>query len=261
MPDSEDLDLLTAAAHSAAEIALRHWRTGPKVWDKGSGLGPVSEADLEVDRHLRQALLAERPGYGWLSEEGEADPDRLSAERVFIIDPIDGTRNYLEGEDSWAISLAVAGAGRVEAGVVLMPARDRLYAAVRGGGATRDGAGIRASRRTEIGDANVLAPRTALTADAWRGAPVPQVRRHFRPSLAYRLCLVAEGRFDAMMTFRDCWEWDIAAGALIAEEAGATASDRTGAPLRFNTEFARTPGAVVAPAALHRDLILPPQAR
>ena len=261
MPENDDLGLLIDAARGASELALAHWRSEPKVWDKGGGQGPVSAADLEVDRFLRAFLTERRPDYGWLSEEGEADPRRRAAEAVFIVDPIDGTRNFLKGEASWAQSLAVAVAGRVEVAVVLMPAKESLYTARRGAGAFMNGTRLRASRGCELASARVLAPRAALAPEVWDGVPVPQVQRHFRPSLAYRLCLVAEGRFDAMVTLRDCWEWDIAAGSLIAEEAEATVSDRTGAALRFNTEAATTPGAVAAAPALHSALLPPAQAR
>ena len=237
------------------------WRASPAFWDKGDGQGPVSEADIAVDRVLAEVLRSARPSYGWLSEESEGGPPRLAAERVFIVDPIDGTRSYLEGNPTWAISMAVAHRGRVEAAVVSLPAKGRLYAAAAGAGARRDGAAIRASTRERIEAARVLAPRAALTAETWGAAGVPPVERHFRPSLAYRLCLVAEGRFDAMITFRDCWEWDIAAGALIAGEAGARVSDRAGGPLAFNSPTATTRGVVAAARSLHAALLAPDQRR
>jgi myo-inositol-1(or 4)-monophosphatase len=258
LPEPDDLALLIGASRMAGETALARWRTAPTAWDKGGGLGPVSEADLEVDARLSDYLRAARPHYGWLSEESDEGAARLSAERVFIVDPIDGTRNFLEGKESWAVSLAVARRGEVETAVVALPARGRTFAATAGGGATADGSSIRASGRREISRAQVLAPRPALAADLWGARGAPPVERHFRPSLAYRLCLVAEGRFDAMMTFRDCWEWDIAAGALIATEAGAVVTDRNGRRLVFNLAAARTPGAVASTPALHGRLLPPP---
>ncbi|MGM0586303.1 MAG: inositol monophosphatase family protein, partial [Pseudomonadota bacterium] len=142
--DAEDLALLVEAADAAGEIALRHFRSGPESWEKSGGLGPVSEADLEVDRMLRAELLAARPGYGWLSEEtadeGERRAGRLAAERIFVADPIDGTRAFLKGEETWGHALAVVQGGEVRAGVMRLPARGVLYVAAKGGGATRDGA-------------------------------------------------------------------------------------------------------------------------
>lgn len=219
----------------------------------------MSEADLAVDAVLSDILRSSRPDYGWLSEETEDDIGRLDAERAFIVDPIDGTRGYLEGRRTWAISIAIAFRREVETAVVALPARETVYTAVVGGGAYCNGTLMSASERQEIVSALVLAPKAALASETWGERGVPPVERHFRPSLAYRLCLVAEGRFDAMMTYRDCWEWDIAAGGLIAAEAGATVSDKSGTRLAFNSTLARTPGIVAAAPALHSALLPPPQ--
>lgn len=254
-PDPEpDLALLEAAAEAASVIALRHFRNSPEVQEKPGGLGPVSVADLEVDRMLRAELTAARPDYGWLSEESEDGRERLAAERVFVIDPIDGTRAYVAGQTAWAHSLAVVERGEVLAAVVLLPALDRRYVAAAGRGARRDGLPITASHRPEIDDATVLANAGHLDPSHWQGG-APRLERHMRPSLAYRLCLAAEGRFDAMLSFRDCWEWDVAAGDLIAREAGALATTRDGAPLRYNNPHPQVAGLVVAGPALHRSLL------
>ena len=253
MPAS-DLALLIEAARAAADIATAYWRRDQVVRDKGHGLGPVSEADLAVDRMLRDRLLAARPDYGWLSEETEDDAARLDAARIFIVDPIDGTRAFVDGSTGWAHSLAVAEAGRVIAGVVFLPALDKLYAAERPGGAELNGHRLAVSRREDVAGARVLASKPAFDPRLWpRG--VPAASRHFRPSLAYRMCLVAEGRFDAMVTYRDSYEWDLAAGSLIVAAAGGVVTDREGRPLSFNSPEARTGGVVAAGPSLHPALI------
>ena len=252
MPAS-DLALLVEAAREAGEIARGYWREDPEVWDKG-GNDPVSEADLAVDRHLRERLLAARPDYGWLSEETDDDGRRLGSERVFIVDPIDGTRSFVKGEATWAHSLAVAEKGRVTAGVVFLPVRDKLYAAGLNTGATLNGGLIRAGERDALEGAHILSPRVTFQPEHWKGAP-PEITRHFRPSLAYRMALVAEGRFDAMITLRDAWEWDIAAGALIAAEAGAAVVDRRGAALTFNSPGRKTAGVLSGSRALTSQVI------
>ncbi|MEQ9042033.1 MAG: 3'(2'),5'-bisphosphate nucleotidase CysQ [Silicimonas sp.] len=252
MPAS-DLDLLTEAAEEAGRIARRYWREDPQVWDKG-GDDPVSEADFAVDTYLRTALLAARPDYGWVSEETEDDPARLTASRVFIVDPIDGTRAFVAGEPTWAHSLAVVEHGQVTAACVYLPVRDKLYRAAIGQGATLNGARLRASQAHDLEGSTVLTPRVTLQERFWKNG-VPGFDRHFRPSLAYRLALVGEGRFDAMMTLRASWEWDIAAGALIAHEAGATVTDRRGQPITFNSPSRQTAGVVTAAAALHPRII------
>ena len=252
MPAS-DLDLLAEAAREAGEIARRFWREDPKVWDKG-GDDPVSEADFAVDTHLRTSLLAARPDYGWVSEETEDDMSRLTANHVFIVDPIDGTRAFVAGEPTWAHSLAVAREGRVTAACVYLPVRDKLYLASVGQGAMLNGEPLRASHGDALDQATVLTPRVTMQQRFWN-SDVPGFSHHFRPSLAYRLARVGEGRFDAMLTLRPAWEWDIAAGALIAEEAGATVTDRRGSSLRFTSPSRQTAGVSTAAPILHPHLL------
>jgi myo-inositol-1(or 4)-monophosphatase len=249
-----DLALLSEAAAEAAAIALRYWKRDPQVWDKGGEHGPVSEADLAVNDMLKARLRAARPDYGWLSEETPDDSDRLACNRVFIVDPIDGTRAFIAGEDNFAVSLAVAEAGRVIAGAVILPAKARLYTAELGQPARRDGVAIHASGRTELQGANILATKANMAPEHWKGG-VPELRRSFRTSLAYRLCLAAEGRHDGMLTFRDSWEWDIAAGVLICECAGAVVSDRLGGALRFNAAHPMTAGVIATAPALHGQIL------
>lgn len=251
---TDDLTLLASAARAAAPIAMRFWRTGPDVWHKPDDAGPVSQADLDVDRSLRVQLCQARPDYGWLSEESDDGGRRLSCKRAFIIDPIDGTRAFLAGQTSWALSLAVAADGIVEAGVVFLPASDRLYAARRGGGATLNGSAIAASGCNEPNRARILAARRMMSPEMWPGG-VPPVQREFRPSLAYRMALVAEGRFDGMLSLLPSWEWDIAAGSLIAAEAGATVTDAAGAMPLFNNPSPRIGGILTAPPRLHAALL------
>lgn len=251
---AHDLALLTEAALRAGEIALRYWKNAPQFRDKGDGQGPVTEADLAVNDMLEDQLRRARPGYGWLSEESEDGSARQTSERVFIIDPIDGTRAFLAGEETFAHSLAVAERGRVTAAVVYLPALDRLYTACDHGPALCDGVEMMASPRQGSAGASVLTTKANLLPEQWPGG-VPQIDRNFRASLAYRLCLVAEGRFDGMLTLRDAWEWDIAAGALIAERAGARVTDRHGAALVFNAARPQAPGVIAAAPGLHADLM------
>jgi myo-inositol-1(or 4)-monophosphatase len=249
-----DAALLTDAAREAGQIALRHWRQNPKVWDKGDDHGPVTEADLAVNDMLKARLLAARPDYGWLSEETPDGPARLARDCIFIVDPIDGTRAFIAGEETFAHSLAVARQGRVTAAVVFLPALDRIYVASGGSGPLKDGQPITASRRDRLEGAHVLTTKANLAPEKWPGG-VPEIERHFRASLAYRLCLAAEGRFDGMLTLRDAWEWDIAAGGLIAEKAGLVVTDRRGARLRFNSERGFAEGVLALPPAPHAEVL------
>lgn len=248
-----DLDLLIDAARSAGEIALRFDGPEARRWDKPDSAGPVTEADLAVNAHLHDKLRGARPDYGWLSEETEDDAARLSASTVFIVDPIDGTRNFVEGGQTWAHSIAIAREGQITAGVVFLPKRDKLYAAELGGGATLNDAPVSAAAATDLAASEILTARFNLEPRYWRGTP-PGFQRAYRPSLAYRLALVGQGRFDGMITFRPTWEWDIAAGSLIAAEAGAKVTDRTGAALRFNRADPRADGVIAASGGVHPAL-------
>ena len=245
-----DLALLTDAARAAGRIAMRHFRHDPKTWHKPDDAGPVTEADLDVDAMLRDTLLAARPDYGWLSEETADTGDRLDRDTAFIIDPIDGTRAFIEGQSAFAHALAVVRDGVPVAGVIYLPAQDRLYAASSGRGATLNGETVHARDAS----ATLLATKATMAAQHWPGG-VPDVERHYRPSLAYRIALVASGRFGGMATFRDTWEWDIAAGTIIASEAGATITDGRGAALRFNRATPQLNGVIAAAPGLHETLM------
>jgi len=253
-PDrSEDLALLVGTAEAAGRIGLAHFRGKVATWEK-PGAGPVTEADLAIDHMLHAELGPARPDYGWLSEESERGHDRDLCERVFIVDPIDGTRAFIAGDQGWGTALAVAERGRVVAAAMHLPVRGETFAAALGRGATLNGAPIRASGRAALEGARALASSAMLKDELWPGG-VPPMQRHFRSSLAWRLCLVAEGRFDLLVTLRDAYEWDVAAGCLIAEEAGAVVTDRDGAALTFNCHPAKARGVIAAPEPLNRALM------
>ena len=252
MPEN-DLNLLIEAATEAGKIARRFWRADPQVWHKPDGQGPVTEADLAVDKMLRSELRSARPDFGWISEESDDDGSRHHAETVFIVDPIDGTRAFAQGDETFAHSLAITTNGEVTAGVVYLPVMDLMFAAAKGQGATLGGTAITAAARDRLIGANVLTARATMNPNFWQ--EVPDIKRSFRSSLAYRLCLVAQGRFDAMITLRDTWDWDIAAGTLIAQEAGARVTDRRGNALKFNSSDNKSPGAIAAGDIVHDALI------
>lgn len=252
MPD--DLTLLTDAAREAAEIALSYFGKAPKVWHKDEGAGPVTEADYAVDTHLRETLCAARPDYGWLSEETPDTSERLSRDRVFLVDPIDGTRAFIEEYQNWGHSLAIAEHGRLTAAVVYLPRRDKLYTAAAGKGAHLNGTPLAAATRSDPDGATLLANRNALDAKFWPGgAPAMEVEQRY--PMAYRLACLAEGRFDATFSPRPIWEWDLAGGALLLQESGHTLTDPSGQPIAFNSPTGRSPGALAANPTLHAALM------
>lgn len=253
MPEN-DLALLIRAARAAGDIATTYVGGALGVRYKAADGSPVTDADMAVNAALSDILRAARPGYGWLSEESVDNDARLGAEHVFIVDPIDGTRSFIEGSDSWSHSLAIARDGQITAAVVYLPMLNRLFEAGLGEGARLNGDALRASAVADADSAQVLITRPGLDPQHWAGE-VPQLSRHHRPSVAYRLGLVAQGRFDAMMTFRASWEWDIAAGALLLSEAGARMTNRHGVPIRFNAPDPRHDGIIAANPALHSDIL------
>lgn len=264
MPEPDpatDLQLLVKAAEAAGELAMQYWKRAPKHWEKDGDAGPVSEADLAVNDLLCGLLRKARPDYGWLSEESQDDPARLSNRRLFVVDPIDGTRAFLSDEPGFAHAIAVVENGEVLAGVVHLPVFEDTYAAIRGGPALLNGQPIHASETASIPGSSLLAAKICDVATNWR-TERPDYRRFFRPSLAWRLCLVAEGRFDASLSMRPTWEWDVAAASLIATRAGALVTDRAGAPIRFNTPSAQIEGLLVGAPGLHAQYLaqLRPQA-
>ena len=253
MPET-DLALLVEAARQSGEIAKGYFQRNPDVTDKPDGAGPVTAADLAVNDMLEEVLQNARPDYGWLSEETVDTATRLETNRQFIIDPIDGTRAFIEGSKDWAHSLAVTEDGVPVAAAVYLPMRDVMFAAAKDAGATLNGVPIQASA-APMEDATLLGAKPNFDGRFWKGGMQPPIKRAFRSSLAYRLCLVAQGRFDGMITLRPSWEWDIAAGALIVAEAQAAITDQHGAPLRYNNQHPQVPGVLAAGAGLHSDLL------
>ncbi|MEM7056422.1 MAG: 3'(2'),5'-bisphosphate nucleotidase CysQ [Pseudomonadota bacterium] len=254
-PDpKEDRDLLSAAAIEAGKIARKHFRTNVRTYEKPDDAGPVTAADLEINEMLEDRLGRARPDYGWLSEESEDNEDRLDKDRVFIIDPIDGTRAFIEGYEGFSVALAVAERGQVIAAAVDLPALGELYSAARGQGTTNNDRDLAVTGPASLDEATVLAAQVQMRERNWAGG-VPPLTRHFRSSLAWRMCLVADSRFDTMLTFRRSYEWDLAAGALILSEAGAKVTDGWGQPLRFNSPAGMQDGVIAAPLHLHDQIM------
>ncbi|WP_165190704.1 3'(2'),5'-bisphosphate nucleotidase CysQ [Caulobacter soli] len=244
-----DLDLILTAAREAGALALSAREGGLKIWSKDGG-SPVTDADLAVDALLKDRLGAARPDYGWLSEETADDPARLSTTRQFVVDPIDGTAAYLKGKPWFAVSIAVVENGRPIAGVVHAPALDETYVATLGGGATLNGAPISPSDTEDLEDAAMLGDARMFVHPSWP-TPWPPMRVESRNSIAYRLCLVAAGAFDAAIALSSKNEWDLAAADLICAEAGAALTDHLGRTFTYNRANPLLPSVVCANRALH----------
>jgi len=249
-----DLELLLDLANSAGKIALTHFKNDPETWEKSGDQGPVTVADLAINDLLEAQLKKARPSYGWLSEESEDTEARLGCDKVFILDPIDGTRAFIEGHENFAHSFAVAENGVVTTAVVHLPAKKMTFAATLGGGATVNNEKITASDVATLEQAEFLGSKRMLEASYWAGG-VPPFSRSFRSSLAYRLSLVANGRFDGMFTFRPTWEWDVAAGDLICTEAGAAVFDAKGCRPKYNSNTAKIDGMFACAPAVQGQVL------
>ena len=232
-----------AAANEAAALAMRRWDDGFESWEKVPG-HPVCAVDLEVDTLLRERLTAIDPQAGWLSEETADDRTRLDRRRLWVVDPIDGTRDYIRRRIGWCVSVALVEAGRPVLGVLAAPARDELWTAARGQGAWRNGAAIHVGDRTQL--AGARAPTDSLPREDRDLVVVSKPN-----SIALRIAMVAADEADLLATLRWGNEWDIAAAVLIAQEAGASVSDAFGVPLAFNTYAARAFGVLASTPGIH----------
>ena len=214
-----------------------------KSWDKG-GDSPVCAADIEVDGFLKQELGRLLPSAGWLSEETADDPARLERDLIWVVDPIDGTRDFLRGRSGWAVSVALVSAGRPLLGLLVAPARDEVWTATAGTGARLNGVDITASKRRAFSGSRVPAD-TLMREDA------DLVLVDKPNSIALRIAMVADNRADLLATLRWGFEWDVAAATLIAREAGGRVSDAFGEALAYNRRDPRAFGLLVTAPAIH----------
>ena len=248
-----ELDFLTRVAKGAGEIAMRHFRKAPEYWHKGDGQGRVSVADIEVDTYLHEEIGREFPNDAILSEERASDAARLANSRVWIIDPIDGTEAFLNGQKFFTTSLALVENGVPVVGLVYAPASDRLYTAVRGEGAFYNGKAIKVCDVAGLLDAKILASGARYNREMIQQEPALDL--HFRPSIALRLALIAQGKFHASFAMRASWEWDLAAGILILQEAGGLLTDGFGKVPKFNSDPPQIDGMIAGTPKLVHELI------
>jgi len=245
----DDLALILETAREAGVLARRLKSEGLKIWSKSGG-SPVTNADIAVDELLKARLEAARPDYGWLSEETADDPARLTRSRLFVVDPIDGTAAFLKDRPWWSVSIAVVENGKPQAGVVFAPELGETFTATVGGGAFLNDAAIVASAADRVEDCRMLGDAPMFRHPAWR-EPWPPMHIETRNSIAYRMCLVADGRFDAALALSGKSEWDLAAADLICAEAGAACTDHKGRDYAYNQTQPRMPSVVCTAPALH----------
>ena len=235
----------------AGALAASTFRGTYKSWAKDGG-SPVSDADIAVDNFLRERLPRLVPG-AWFSEETEDNGARLDATRLWIVDPIDGTRAYVSGLTDWAVSVALVENGRPVAAAVFSPMEDGFYLALAGEGATRDGSAIAASTGAGFERARVAGPQRRIDRLA-KSEPniIAEPKVH---SLALRIARVATGRLDVAFAGPDSHDWDLAAADLLVHEAGGALTTYDGRPLIYNRAKAQHEALVAAGRARHGRLI------
>ncbi|VAW03244.1 FIG043197: Inositol monophosphatase family protein [hydrothermal vent metagenome] len=241
---SDDEKLLDQAVREAGALALQFYNSSAKSWDKSDG-SPVTEADLAVDAFLKDALMKDRPDYGWLSEETTDNEDRLSCQKVWIVDPIDGTRSFVERTGEWCISAALVENGKPVLAKIFHPLANECYSAVPGGGAMRNGEPIKTTKRDTLENCRLMTRGRVLDPAKWE-KPWPHMQTGIATSLALRLCMVADGRFDGTIALGNKCDWDLAAGDLIVREAGGCISNIHGDKLVYNGKNTRQPGGLIA---------------
>lgn len=241
-----DRSRLEVIVREAGALALASWPGAGhqlEAWEKKPG-DPVSAADLAVDRFLRRELGALLPSAGWLSEETADAPERLAGGLIWLVDPIDGTRDYIRGRSGWAISVALISSGRPLFGMLCAPARGEFWHGEAGRGAWRNGERLAASTCATLTGARV--PAHVLPPVDADLVAVDQPN-----SIALRIAMIAANEADLVATLRWGFEWDIGAAALIAREAGAVATDAFGAPLNYNKRDPRAFGVLVTAPGIH----------
>src|SRR5216684_1123057 len=251
---SRELKLAKKAARAAGEILRGHWRRGGyEIGSKGRD-NPVTQADLEADRAIKELLREPFPDYGWLSEETVDNDSRLACRRVWIVDPLDGTKEFIQGVPEFCVAIALIEDGVPILGVTYNPIKREMYSAARGMGCHLNSKRVRVTRTRTLKAATVLASRSETARGEWQVFHgIMQVSP--TGSVAYKLALVAGGKGDATFTRSPKSEWDIASGAALVIEAGGMITDIRGREIRFNQRSVKLEGLIADNRILHPALI------
>ena len=230
---NSDLKLAISASLNAGEIIMKYYRDDYEIKDKGYH-NPVTTADNEADSFLKLELTNARPDYGWLSEETVDSEDRLEKERVWIVDPLDGTKEFIEGVPQFVVSVALVENGVPIIGVLHNPVTKETFYASKGNGAYLNDSIYKCSAKESTTDMVILNSRSETRRGLWE--PYKQYFKELKPigSVAYKMGLTAIGRADIFATLRPKNEWDICAGTCLINEAGGKVINLNGEKITFN---------------------------
>lgn len=252
-PPSRELTVAIEAA-SAGGAIVRRWYEGAYTVSEKSHDSPVTEADVEADRCIRSMVTAAFPEDGWLSEETRDTEERLSRRRVWVVDPLDGTKEFIKRIPEFCVCVALVDAGAPILGVIYNPVREELFAAERGRGTTLNGKPVRVSDTADLSAARMLASRSESARGEW-DAFRDDFRVELTGSVAYKLALIAAGHGDGTFSLTPKNEWDICAGAALIVEAGGHITDRHAQPLIFNRRDPLLPGIIATNARLFEPVV------
>ena len=249
---SDILERIEAALHAARAVFAK-FTPGAIETEYKIGHDPVTEADRALDAVLRQNLL--REGEGWLSEETADNPARLDKERVWIVDPLDGTREFVQGVPEFCVSIGFAENGKPVAGGIYNPATKETFLGAIDAGVLYNGQPARPSQRTTLDKALILASRSEVKRGDWKQFENGPFKVQAMGSVAYKLALVSAGLADITFTLTPKNEWDVAAGAALVESAGGFVSTLEGTSLTVNRRDPRLSG-LLACGPLMKDQLL-----
>jgi myo-inositol-1(or 4)-monophosphatase len=233
MPYERELEVALAAGREAAQILRRHYQQGAKSWEKSAD-NPVTVADLESDHAISKRLREAFPGDALLSEETASDPERTQSARAWIVDPMDGTKEFTQRIPEFGASIALCERGEPVVAVIANPVQDVTVWATRGGGTFRDGRRVEVSRCAELASALVIASRTEISRKQFD--PFEGWFKEIRPvgSIAWKLACIACGEGDLNVSVAPKNEWDVCAGDLLVREAGGVLLLFDGSRRRYN---------------------------
>ena len=230
-----ELNIAKEAALDAGGIIMSYYKADYEIKEKGYH-NPVTTADHEADSRLKEILIGAYPNYGWLSEETVDSPARLQMERVWVVDPLDGTKEFIEGIPNFVVSVALVENGEPIVGILYNPVTEELFTASKGSGAFLNGESIHCSTKENVSDMVILNSRSETRRGLWN--PFDGTFGELRAigSVAYKLGLTGAGKADIFASLRPKNEWDICAGNCIINEAGGKLIDLHGNPRLYNQE-------------------------
>jgi myo-inositol-1(or 4)-monophosphatase len=245
-------DLCADAARGAGRVVMGFYQSGVKTWEKSVN-NPVTEADLAADEYLKERLTGALPEAGWLSEETRDDPHRLDRGRVWVVDPIDGTKEFVAGIPEFAVCVALVEEGVPVACSLFNPVAEQMFTASLGGGASLDGRALKVTGRSAWIGAHLLVSRSEEARGEWE--PYGEQRIEACGSIAYKMARVAAGHADATFSRGPKHEWDVCAGALLVTEAGGWSGNLDGSAYRFNQPKPLVDGVVATSPDLLENIL------